>query len=168
MMKDLTGRTFGRLTALSHEDTTPRGEARWRCQCVCGNQVVVRGHNLTAPNRSTRSCGCLRHESRPIHGHTAGGQKPGKEYRAWVAMKQRCYNHAYPGYPKRGGMGVTVCDRWMRSYLAFLEDVGPSPSPLHLLWLTKGTVYEPGATAWLTKSELAHNRRITRILKEAA
>lgn len=53
---DLTGQTFGRLTALYTERL--RGKYAWRCRCVCGNEVVQTSRNLTSGN--TRSCGCFR------------------------------------------------------------------------------------------------------------
>jgi hypothetical protein len=53
-VRDLTGRVFGRLTALRR---LPGG--KWLCRCECGNEKVVFGANL----KTTKSCGCLQ-ESR--------------------------------------------------------------------------------------------------------
>ena len=53
---DLTGRRFGRLTALAPARDA-RGHTAWRCRCECGNEVVVRAGSLRTGN--TRSCGCL-------------------------------------------------------------------------------------------------------------
>lgn len=59
--RDLTGRSFGRLTVLARGESTQRSEARWTCQCVCGRETLVYGKALLSGN--TRSCGCLRLES---------------------------------------------------------------------------------------------------------
>lgn len=55
---DLTGRKFGRLTALYSKNVNKR--YKWLCQCDCGNKVWVNTANLI--NKHTRSCGCLTRE----------------------------------------------------------------------------------------------------------
>lgn len=65
--EDLTGRTFGRLTALEQVDDRidKNGNhiARWRCKCCCGNQsdIFVDGRNLR--KGTVTSCGCYRSET---------------------------------------------------------------------------------------------------------
>lgn len=54
---DLTGRRFGRLTAIRVAAMHPRRGAIWLCSCACGNTARVLRGNLIAGN--TRSCGCL-------------------------------------------------------------------------------------------------------------
>lgn len=49
---DITGKQFSRLT-VSHYV----GDGQWKCECECGNRVVVRTYNLNSGN--TKSCGCL-------------------------------------------------------------------------------------------------------------
>ena len=59
---DLTGRRFGRLTAL--EPTVRRnrkGCVCWRCVCDCGNGVTVSEDMLVQGN--CMSCGCLKREN---------------------------------------------------------------------------------------------------------
>ena len=61
--EDLTGKTFGKLTALREVASIPTKSGRlraWLCRCECGREVVVRHSNLT--RKVTRSCGCLRKE----------------------------------------------------------------------------------------------------------
>jgi hypothetical protein len=45
---DLTGQTFGRLTALEYSHRAADG-SRWRCRCVCGTEKTVRAACLRAP-----------------------------------------------------------------------------------------------------------------------
>jgi hypothetical protein len=55
---DLTGKTFNRLTVLSHAGPGKRaGQHLWLCRCSCGNQKEVLGNSLRSGN--TQSCGCL-------------------------------------------------------------------------------------------------------------
>ena len=56
---DLTGKLFGRLTAV--ERLPPHGKntaSMWACKCECGGTAIVRGTDLV--NGHTMSCGCYR------------------------------------------------------------------------------------------------------------
>ena len=63
--KDIKGKRFGRLVVLDvdHKETDNCGNTSyfWRCQCDCGNEIVVIGDSLR--NGSTQSCGCLQAEA---------------------------------------------------------------------------------------------------------
>ena len=50
-------------------------------------------------------------------------------YHNWCSMKQRCYNPNNPSYEHYGAKGITVCDRWRKSFVDFLADVGDPPPP---------------------------------------
>ncbi|MDD6827938.1 MAG: hypothetical protein PUE12_17865 [Oscillospiraceae bacterium] len=62
---DLTGRKFGRLTALYENKDDPRKEkyrfSIWHCVCDCGNECDVFGTSLT--QGKTKSCGCLQKDT---------------------------------------------------------------------------------------------------------
>lgn len=75
--KNEIGNTYGSLFVVSRATNGIRGEARWNCICVCGNEVIVPGYCLRRID--TRSCGCRRKET--ITGY--GGRfvdKTGKRY----------------------------------------------------------------------------------------
>ena len=56
--KDLTGRTFGRLTVIEQADgVSTNGSTMWRCACECGNENVTNASSLR--QGLTKSCGCL-------------------------------------------------------------------------------------------------------------
>lgn len=57
---DITGRTFGRLTALRFDHMGDHGSV-WECVCICGNTTFVRINHLTG--NKTLSCGCLRKDN---------------------------------------------------------------------------------------------------------
>jgi hypothetical protein len=57
-------------------------------------------------------------------GDTHMGNK--KIYKCWNAMIARCYNPATPWYNLYGGIGITVCDRWL-CYENFANDVKDLP-----------------------------------------
>lgn len=57
---DLTGKRFGRLTALKYtgKNEPSNGSRFWLCRCDCGNLHTVNSNHLSMGN--TRSCGCLK------------------------------------------------------------------------------------------------------------
>ena len=64
-MEDLTGRIFGRLTAIEIGEVyiAPKRKnkiRRWICSCSCGNTSLTQTHSLL--NGTVTSCGCLRKE----------------------------------------------------------------------------------------------------------
>lgn len=73
---DLTGKKFGRLTALYKNGTDNAGHQIWMCQCDCGNKVNILATNLI--QQYTQSCGCLHSEICSGRGEDLIGQKFGK------------------------------------------------------------------------------------------
>lgn len=103
--KDLTGRQFGRLTAL--EPLPPHGKntaLMWACKCECGGTAIVRGTDLV--NGHTMSCGCYRKMQKAM----PNGEL--RLYRIWANMKQRCANPKSKDFKYYGAKGVCVCAEW--------------------------------------------------------
>lgn len=93
------------------------------------------------------------------------GMNKSPEHRAWVHMKQRCTNPKKKEYPHYGGRGISVCQEWAASFMAFYMHVGPRPSPLHSIDridVDKG--YEPGNVRWATQQEQIDNTRVVRMV----
>ena len=59
-VKDLLGQKFGKLTVIERNGSDKQKRAMWLCKCECGNQVTVRGFDLT--NNKIVSCGCHKKE----------------------------------------------------------------------------------------------------------
>lgn len=57
MKKDLTGKRFGKLTALEETDQRQDGRVVWKCQCDCGNITYVPTNMLQKGHK--KSCGCI-------------------------------------------------------------------------------------------------------------
>lgn len=61
--KDITGKKFGRLTALEKTDKRDKSNCSviWKCECECGNIAYVPEYLLS--KGGVRSCGCLGREN---------------------------------------------------------------------------------------------------------
>jgi len=58
---DISGQKFSRLTVLKL-DRREQSVTFWLCRCDCGKEKIVRKASLRAGH--TKSCGCLKIESR--------------------------------------------------------------------------------------------------------
>lgn len=152
------GQRFYKLLVDSRANNDKHGSTQWNCICDCGGKTIVRGYILR--NGKTRSCGCLHISNHPQlkHGASRRGKKI-PEYMIWRAMIDRCYRTGDKRYPRYGGRGISVCERWRHDFAAFLADVGYRPAPhLSLDRINNDGNYAPGNTRWATMSEQAFNR----------
>lgn len=158
-IKDLTGKTFSRLSVIGYV-ATENGAAKFLCECVCGERLTVVGSQLRRGN--TRSCGCLQRDRTVDHlreRNTTHGMRFFPEYRVWEAMRRRCLVETDAGFSEYGARGIVVCDRW-NDFEAFFSDMGPRPSPVHSIERTDNDgPYHPQNCIWATIERQTRNRR---------
>jgi hypothetical protein len=83
-----------------------------------------------------------------------------KEYRAWANAKARCYRKTHPRYADWGGRGITMSDDWRTHFASFLRDMGPKPTPLHILDRRDNDgPYSKENCQWVLPSQSSYNRR---------
>jgi len=156
-VKDITGKPFGDLTAISYAGTNlgSQSGAYWLFRCKCGVEKVLNGRSVRSG--SIQSCGCSK--------LAADGKSNSAEYRVWHGMKRRCYETGRRDYKYYGGRGITVCERWRSSFVNFFTDMGPKPFPEATIErVDNDGNYEKSNCKWATQEEQKQNTRNVRKL----
>lgn len=163
--KDISGLTFGRLTAIACVSKNKGGLNQWLCICLCGTETVTTQKNLA--NGGTQSCGCIYDElfrkNFIEHDTATHGLSKTPEYKTWKGMRYRCINPNEPNYKYYGGRGISVCKRW-QTFENFISDMGKRPTPKHTIdRINNMGNYTPKNCKWSTHAEQMRNTRANRM-----
>lgn len=151
---NLTGQIFTRLTVIGLIERGNRNRPIWLCQCACGNVSKVPTSQLTT--KKTQSCGCLR----AIPYAKTHGLSGTPIYEIWLAMRDRCNNPNNGAYPRYGGRGIKVCERWS-NYPAFLHDMGERPDGYSIERRDNNGNYCPENCEWASDETQRGNKSTT-------
>lgn len=83
-----------------------------------------------------------------------------KEYNSYRSMKNRCLCKTDKNYPRWGGKGIKICDRWLEKpdgFKNFFHDMGPRPDGTSLDRIDNNKGYYPDNCRWATPWEQMAN-----------
>ena len=158
--RDLTGQTFGALTAV-RPDHTDGKKWYWEFRCQCGTTTIKVG---TGPSKEvkrggTPNCGCLTHAlmSAGTMGH---GMSKHPAYAVYRSMIDRCRLPSHQAWKNYGARGISVCERWSASFENFWADMGDSYQPGLTLDRTDNEGnYGPENCQWVPMRDQTMNKR---------
>lgn len=159
---ELLDKKFGSLRVEKYAGTRS-GRHYFSCLCDCGKHKEIR-HDTFYGKHRPQSCGCKTKEI-VVSKQTTHGLSKTPEYRSYKCMIERCYGDKAASSARYKEQGVTVCDEWKNSFVQFLKDMGPKPTPLHTIdRVNNDKGYSPDNCRWASKKEQATNRRNTKIV----
>lgn len=155
-INDITGQRYGRLVVKEKVDIV-NNRSMWKCLCDCGNEKIVRSHDLQ--RGSVKSCGCLRKEAQLKSSLTHGLSKT-RIHKEWRGILHRCKNPTASHYENYGGRGIGVCEDWKNDFISFytwsMQNGYDDKLTLDRIDNDKG--YSPDNCRWVTHMENCHNR----------
>jgi hypothetical protein len=156
-LRDISGQRYNRLTAIEHiKKSSP---TKWLFQCDCGTKKEIVAVDVTRDK--VLSCGCHRNEvtvarsSAHLHSRKSAMSPT---YNSWASMRKQCLNTASRAYKYYGGIGIKICDRWLK-FENFLFDMGDKPQGMCLSRIDKDGDFTPDNCIYTTRKQAMQSYR---------
>lgn len=158
---DITGKKFGKLTAIKISDRKKSdGGLYWDFICDCGKTHTTCGSK--AKKSKTIGCKACNEESSSAVFRTHGKSKiKSKAYLAWKRIKSRCYSDSSNDYEVYSKLGMD--DAYINDAVAFMEHIGepPNDGKRYSVDRINNTIgYFKGNIRWATDHQQASNQGI--------
>ena len=153
--EDLSGKKFGSWLVGEKIKNEERNEWFYKCTCDCGTKKEIAAHQLKS-NHTTK-CHICRNKTH--------GMSYTDTFRIWSGILRRCTNKNVKAYPRYGGRGISVCERWLK-FENFYADMGDRPKGLQIDRINNDGNYEPSNCRWATCKENVNNRNNSKNKKE--
>lgn len=134
----------------------------------CGETRRMWHYNILRQDGRCRSCSARKPNAPSVR---ASDGKMRKEYTAYKAMLARCQQNMKSWFERYGETryaGMEVDQRWIGpdGFANFYNDVGPAPSPIHILDREDNEVgYLKGNVRWVTAQVSNSNKSDTRLIE---
>lgn len=155
--KDYTGYEYSYLTVLRKADA----KSRWIVRCECGAEKEVDIHDVLKREKQGKpvSCGCMRRKL-ISEANTHHGMSKHPAFAVWRSMLARCMNPMHRAWKNYGWRGITVCERWQKSFEQFWIDMGPTyEAGLDLDRIDNEKGYSPDNCRWVSRTVNNRNKR---------
>jgi hypothetical protein len=158
---NITGETFGILTAIKSVRKDKHYNYSWLFKCICGKLKII--SKSAVVNGHTKSCGCFlkSEEMKKIRTRPkTHGMRYTRTYSSWKSMLDRIRNKNYGKYYNN----LPIAKRWY-TFINFYKDMGDRPLGMTLDRIDNSKGYFPSNCRWATYKEQSRNRSTVIVYK---